>query len=255
LQETPTNYDTDLFLPIIEKLQSVSNVKYIPEAYFSDSFEQKEINRNFKVVVDHVKANIFAIADGAIPSNKDRGSVLRRLLRRSMISAQKLNLPQNFIEIVLDSVIDVMGDFHSYLKPLRNNILEVLERERKQFDQTLGKGNKLFQDSINNSTKLSSDIVFKLVDTYGFPFEIIKELAAEHKVDIDEEGFFIKLEEHRKTSRANLEVKGMATQATDLINFENESKFIYDKSYIKDSTVIAIFDEKLNKIESSTSLC
>ncbi|MBO6072597.1 hypothetical protein J6P59_03025 [bacterium] len=92
LQEVPTNYDTDLFLPLIEELQKYTTFKYDIDAFFHKNKEQLEINRFFKIIVDHIKSAIFMVADGALPSNKDRGYILRRLIRRAISFAEKLNL-------------------------------------------------------------------------------------------------------------------------------------------------------------------
>ena len=116
LQETPTNYDTDLFLPIIKTISKYSKTcKYDMNAYFTKDKKQKEINRNFIIIADHIKACVFAIADGAVPSAKEKGAVLRKLLRRSIICSKAIDVAEDFLPETISSIIDTMHEFYPYL--------------------------------------------------------------------------------------------------------------------------------------------
>jgi alanyl-tRNA synthetase len=254
-QDAPTNFDTDTYAFIINALQEISPLKYDAKAYFNGSQEQKEINRCYRVIADHIKANVFAIADGAVPNNKERGSILRRLIRRSMVCARKLKLNKEFLVTATNAIVEQFKDFYPYLVTFKQQIIEVLEKERKSFEITLDRGFKLFENEINGKNTIDTEVLFKLVDTYGFPYELIKELCVENSVKIDEVAYASRLELHRKISRANLEVKGMSTQATDLINLTVKSKFIYDELELKNSKIIAMFDTNFKQIKSSKNEC
>jgi alanyl-tRNA synthetase len=254
-QETITNFETDLFKPVIDALQAESEKKYDENAYFTKNAEQQEINRNYRVIVDHLRANVFAIADGAVPGNKERGSILRRLIRRTIICAKNVSLKNNFVKIAVEKIIDVMKDFYPYLVNQQSMILEVIEKEKKQFETTLEKGLKLFYLEIAKAERvLNTEATFKLVDTYGFPIELITEIAEEKGIHVDLEGFNALLEEHRKNSRANLEVKAMSTQASDLIQFTTPTEFIYNTLKLDSSQIVKIFNEKFEAVSKINSI-
>jgi alanyl-tRNA synthetase len=243
----PTDFDTDIFQPIIAAIGLLTNEKYDSDAYFNNDVKQLNINRHFKIIADHVKASTFAIADGAIPGNKDRGYVLRRLIRRAMISARALKIKDNFITDVVNNVIISMDDYYPYLRQKQTQIVEILSKEEQLFKVTLENGLRLF-DELVLKNGLHIDNVFKLVDTYGFPFEIIVELANERSVKIDEAAYEKKLQSHQKISRANLHVKGMLSQNKALIEFTTPSTFDYTKLSIK-ANIIALFDENFKPVE------
>jgi alanyl-tRNA synthetase len=245
-QQVPTDFDADGFLPIITAISQLTTYKYDQNAYFSQDAKQLLINRDFKIIADHVKACTFAIADGAIPSNKERGSVLRRLIRRAMISARRLEIKQNFTMDVVSGVIKAMVSYYPYLKQHQPRISEILNKEEMLFNQTLERGFKLF-DEVVSQKQLHIDNVFKLVDTYGFPFEIIAELAKERGLEISEAAYQKKLAEHQNISRANTDVKGLLTQNEHLLNFRETSTFDYEK-LVDSAKIIALFDEKFKPI-------
>ncbi len=180
-------------LRLLTDLELLGKQKYDPNAFFSNNYEQNEINKCYRIIADHIKANVFAIGDGAAPSNKERGSVLRRLIRRSMVCARKLNLNKEFITVAANIIIDEFKDYFPTLKENKTQIIETLEKERKLFESTLESGYKLFENEINGKNKLDGEVVFKLVDTYGFPFELIKALCEQNKVKLDETDFFNRL--------------------------------------------------------------
>jgi alanyl-tRNA synthetase len=236
-------------MPTITALQAISKEKYDIDAYFSNDYKQNEINRAYRVVVDHLKAVLFALADGAVISNKERGSVLRRLIRRALLTAKKLKPNANFVRVVISKLIETMQEFYPQLSQHKEHILHVCEAEQEQFKNTIEKNLEYFNKIISQNKNLDADTVFKLVETYGFPIEIIKEKAAEQGVSFDESGFKQKMEAHKKTSRANLEIKGMSVQATGLINFTTKSTFIYDQYELSDAKIIGLFDDKFNPVE------
>jgi alanyl-tRNA synthetase len=239
-QQVPTDFDIDIFVPIIKIIQTLTAKQYQQNAFFTKDAKQLLINRDFKIIADHIKACTFAIADGALPSNKERGSVLRRLIRRSMISARRLQINDKFSAKVADEVIEVMNQYYPYLSKQRTHIHNILNKEEALFSETLEHGFKLFENAIKQN-QLSIDNIFKLVDTYGFPFEIIVELANERNIKIDEAAYQKKMFEHQNISRGNFETKGMILQNQTLVQFTENSTFDYDK-LVDTAKIIGLFD-------------
>jgi alanyl-tRNA synthetase len=247
----PTDFDTDGFLPAIRVLEQKSKFKYDVDAFFTKKSNQLQINHDFKVIVDHIKANMFAIADGALPSNKDRGSVLRKLIRRAMICAHRLKI-ENYIESLVDVLVKLNHEYYPYLLEQQSKIITILKKEMDSFSLTLEQGYKLFNETFKKNN-VDIESIFKLVDTYGFPFELINELALEKGIKIDEEAYLERLEKHKDISRAKLEKQGMEYQQNELVNFNLDSKFDYDSLQIKDAKVIACFDEHFHFIKQFTN--
>jgi alanyl-tRNA synthetase len=249
-QNVPTNFDTDLFLPIINEIEKLTSFKYKIEAYFSKDTKQLEINKNFKIIADHFRACVFAIADGAIPSAKDRGSIIRRLFRRSMICLKNLNILQNFVRPIVIKIIEIMNDFYSYLSIHQEKIISVLENECDSFTKTLNVGYELFNKAIN-ANSLDVPTIFKLVDTYGFPFELIQDLAKEKNIEINYDSYQKKMIEHQNISRKKTNEIGMAQQNVDLLNFKKTSIFSYDDLKMT-ASVIGLFNENFQQVETLT---
>jgi alanyl-tRNA synthetase len=249
-QQVPTDFDTDAFLPIMQAIGNLTTKRYDVQAYFSKNLEQLAINRDFKIIADHFKACTFAIADGAIPTNKERGSILRRLIRRAMISARRLAIKENFSEPVVIAIITAMSEYYPYLQNNRDRIIQILTKEERLFNQTLERGFKLF-DEIISQKHFHIDEIFKLVDTYGFPFELIVELAKERGVTINEADYERKLQAHQDISRGTFETKGMLSQNENLILFDKPSVFDYDQTKVT-AKVIGLFNEAFAPVSSLT---
>ena len=249
LQSTPTNYDTDLFLPIIITIEKHSkSFKYDVNAYFTQDKNQKNINRNFIIIADHIKACVFAIADGAVPSAKERGAVLRKLIRRSIICAKFLELSNDFLTPTIHAIIETMSEFYPYLVKNEEIINQVILHEQKLFNQTFNKGYDLYVKALNNSNKLDAETVFKLTDTYGFPFEVIKNLCEQNNIKFDQNKYDEIVLKHQEISHGNKKIKAMVQQNENLMNFKLNSLFTYDEFELKDSKIIAIFDENYEPI-------
>ena len=251
LQSTPTNYDTDLFLPIIKTIEKYSkSFKYDVDAYFTQDKVQKNINRNFIIIADHIKACVFAIADGAVPSAKERGAVLRKLIRRSIICAKFLELSNDFLTPTIHSIIETMSEFYPYLIKNEKIINEVILQEQKLFSQTFNKGYELYIKALNNSNELDAETVFKLSDTYGFPFEVIKNLCEQNNIKFDQHKYDEIVLKHQQISHGNKKIKAMVQQNENLMNFKLNSLFIYDILQLKDSKIIALFDQNYEPLIS-----
>jgi alanyl-tRNA synthetase len=223
-------------------------------AYFDNNRNKKEINKAFCIIVDHIKANVFAISDGAVPSNKERGAILRRLLRRAMVFGRKLNINKEFMVVCADAIINEYHNTFPILKTNKNLIIDVIAKEQKTFEATLENGFKLFDNEIAHNSTIDPKTVFKLVDTYGFPYEIIKELCIQQNIKFDEDAYFTTLNKHKEISKANLSV-GMNNQMKDLINFENKSEFIYELTELFASKIIGLYNKDFKIIEEANKEC
>ncbi len=249
-QDVPTNFDTDLFQTVIQKIQTKSKYKYDMQAYFGNDKKQHKINLAYKVIADHARASVFAIADGAIPSNKERGYILRRLIRRLVVKCHTLEINDNIFVDIVDSIIEVMKGYYPYLIEQRDKVIAVLNKEYDIFKKTLDQGFKLYKESIDTKKKtIAPEIVFKLVETYGFPIELIKELAEDDGLTIDEAKFEELFRHHQDISRSRQNEVAMSTQNGELINLDTPFKFHYDKTQM-DAKVMKLYDEDFKPIDT-----
>ncbi len=232
MQGARTNYDTDLFRPIIAKTEEISGIKY-------------ENQRAFRVIADHVRTITFAVADGAVMSNEGRGYVLRRVLRRASKYAKSLGIEKPFMAELVDVVISIMDPFYPYLHEKAAIIKEIISSEEEKFLATLAAGEKRFEAIAAKSKKVISGVdAFTLYDTYGFPIELTKEYALEHQLTVDEEGFRVCLEEQKQRARnARKDENSMGGQNEAYLNFKEESKFTGYGCTNQKSKVIAVFDQ------------
>ena len=196
LQGVGSNYDTDLFRPIISHIAEISGKKY---SKGNDGVAHR-------VIADHVRTLTFAIADGALPSNEGRGYVLRRILRRAARFARKLDLHEPVIYKLVPTVVDVMGEAFPEIKEKHQYISSVIKSEEEAFTVTLDRGINLFEKLVKDLklkqvTQIPGVDAFRLYDTYGFPLDLTRLMAEEQNITIDEKGFEQEMEEQRKRSR------------------------------------------------------
>ncbi|MEO0185476.1 MAG: alanine--tRNA ligase [candidate division WOR-3 bacterium] len=236
IQKKDSNFHTDLFYPIIECIMDLTHKKY---------GQDSKTNIDINVIADHIRALVFAIGDGIIPSNEERGYVLRRILRR----ATRLNLNFGLNEPVLYKLVPKIVELynHSYpeLVEHREEITLVIKSEEERFLATLEKGIALFEEIASKKKKISGDEAFKLYDTYGFPVELTEEIAKEKGIELDKEGFAENLERAREESRtkAKFTIKGEWK-----VIKEGTGKFVgYEKNEIE--TEILRFNESQKIIE------
>ena len=232
LQETPSNFETDLFMPIIEHVEKLANVKY-EEPYLTP----------YRVIADHIRALTFALSDGETFSNEGRGYVLRRLVRRAMRFAKKIGIEKPFLYSLVEVVVDKYSDFYPELIKNKNRVSEAIRNEEEKFIKTLSSGEALLRDMLANEKQLTGKEAFKLYDTYGFPLDLTKEICAEHNVTVDEAGFNKEMEEQKQRARnARSAENSMHRQSKDLLDFTKESEFTYDDSLLK-AKVIGLFKD------------
>ena len=192
LQGKSSNYDTDIFTPLIHAVEKLSEVKY----------EKEENKISIRVIADHIRTLTFAIADGAVPSNEGRGYVLRRILRRASRYGRKLNLHKPFLYKLVDVLVKTMGDVFPEIAEKKDYIKKIIRSEEDSFNATLDRGIEMFDAAVMKLQKKKEKIipgeeVFKLYDTFGFPADLTNVMAVEKGFTIDEDGF-TKLMKHQK---------------------------------------------------------
>ncbi len=195
LQGKKSNYDSDVFTPLLSKLQSLSGLAYEGEAAIA-----------MRVIADHVRTLSIAIADGVLPSNEGRGYVLRRLLRRAVRYGRKLNFSQPFMGELLPVVEEVMGDVFPELRTNRDRVQRAIRAEEESFAATLDRGMALFDEVVaqlnaQKQTLFPGDQAFKLYDTYGFPLDLTVLMASEQQLSVDQEQFESLMEQQRERAR------------------------------------------------------
>lgn len=200
LQGAPSNYETDLFLPIIRETERLTGVNY-------NSSDQEDIC--FRTIADHIRGAVFCIGDGIMPSNAKRGYVLRRMIRRAALKARKLGFEGAFLSELAPVVVEMMKDGYPELTDRISFIRDVLRSEEEKFAKTISAGmTRLEQEILAAKTtgKLSGDVVFVLYDTYGFPVEITREVCEESGLAIDSEGFEELMNQQRERGREHNEM-------------------------------------------------
>ncbi|MBP5684294.1 MAG: alanine--tRNA ligase [Bacilli bacterium] len=238
-QGADSNFDTDLFLPIIHKIEDLSGVMY-------------DGTMPFKVIADHIRAITFALSDGATFGNVGRGYILRRLLRRSVRYGKKLGLDGLFMYKLVEVVVEIMKDVYPYLEKKEARVKALVMQEEQLFNKTLKDGEKKLSELMDESIDktISGKDVFKLYDTYGFPYELTLEYLKENGFTTNKDEFDQYMAIQKETSKNNVHHENaMSTQNEVLLNFTLPSEFVYDKYKLK-GKVIGLFnkDKVVDKI-------
>src|SRR5690606_4364693 len=240
VQDVPTNYDTDLFTPIIAKTEEISGKKY---------GEDGDADMAFKVIADHVRTVAFAIGDGALPSNEGRGYVLRRLLRRAVRYAKKLGIEKPFMFELVPVVGEIMNDFYPEVTDKQDFIIRGMKSEDERFHETLHDGLAILstvveQQKAAGHSEIPGEDAFRLYDTYGFPVELTEEYAEEEGMSIDHAGFEAAMQAQRDRARsARQNVNSMQTQSEVLGNIKEASEFIGYTQTVADAKVLVIIKD------------
>ncbi|WP_271328199.1 alanine--tRNA ligase [Lactococcus muris] len=251
IQEGKTNFDTDLFLPIIREIERISGKTYDPDGD----------NMSFKVIADHIRALSFAIGDGALPGNEGRGYVLRRLLRRAVMHGKKLGIEGKFLAQLVPIVGQIMESYYPEVLEKQDFIMQIIDREEEAFGRTIDEGSKLLDELLaklkeEGKTTLEGQDIFRLYDTYGFPVELTEELAEDAGFKIDHEGFKAAMKKQQDRARAAA-VKGgsMGAQNETLQSIKEESEFLYDVEKYDAKLLVAVKDdEKVNTASGEAQL-
>jgi alanyl-tRNA synthetase len=235
VQNVPTNFDTDLFMPIIRATEQLADVQYGKDSLSDEAF---------KVIADHIRTVAFAIGDGALPSNEGRGYVLRRLLRRAVRYAKKININRPFMFELVPVVAEIMVDYYPTVKEKTEFIQKVMKSEEERFHETLNEGLAILSEVMEKAKDngvIAGEDIFRLYDTYGFPVELTEEYAEEQGLAIDHEGFEKEMESQRDRARkARQEVDSMQVQSGVLGNIKVESEFIGYDQWSNEAQIVAL---------------
>ena len=203
LQDVPTFYETDLFTPLVRRVEELSGRSYGVDA---------ETGYAMRVVAEHGRSATFLIADGVVPGNEGRGYVLRRVVRRAIRHARRLGLEGSFMGGIAEVAIDLMGGSYPELRNHREFILTVLGLEEERFQHSFQNGYAMLVDALEDSEGLPGDVVFRLWDTHGFPVEMTQEIAAERGVEVDIDGFEREMAAQRERARSTARFGGDRTK-------------------------------------------
>ncbi|MDR1522089.1 MAG: alanine--tRNA ligase [Streptococcaceae bacterium] len=248
IQETKTNFETDLFLPIIREIEKISGKVYEPK--------NSTKNISFKVIADHIRALSFAIGDTALPGNEGRSYVLRRLLRRAAMHGNRLEIKQAFLYKLVPVVGEIMKSYYPEILEKCVFIQKIIQREEETFNRTIDTGATLLQQMLANlkdsqQKQISGKDIFKLYDTYGFPVELTEELAQEEGFEVDREGFKMAMKEQQNRARANV-IKGtsMNVQSKLLTQIKDPSQFSYTEQSMNAKLLYLIANNQTHKLLS-----
>ncbi|RCX22473.1 alanyl-tRNA synthetase [Fontibacillus phaseoli] len=240
LQNVNSNFDTDLFQPIIAKTASVAGVTY---------GVQEDTDVALKVIADHIRTVAFAVADGVLPSNEGRGYVIRRLLRRAVRYGKLIGLDKPFMYNLVETVGEIMGSYYTDVVTKREFIEKVIRSEEERFHETLSDGLAILAEVSAEAKAAGRSLIggadaFKLYDTYGFPLDLTEDFAAEQGLGVDREGFEAAMEEQRERARAARHDNGsMKVQGGVLSDFTTKTDFIGYNELDAATEIVAIISD------------
>ena len=243
MQGTETNYETDLFMPIMKKIEEICSIPYMGQM-------------EFKVIADHIRTLTFALSDGAVFENVGRGYVLRRLLRRASRMGKKLNINREFLSDMVDVVVENYKDTYPDLVGTKSKVKELIAKEERLFQKTLLAGEKRLEELFDSGTKvISGEDAFKLYDTYGYPIELTIEAAEERGFKVDTDSFNAYMSAQKELARNSRKVEASMNLQNDLlINYKKESKFVgYEKLGLETEVMDIMKDNVF--VDSSSEDC
>jgi len=246
LQGKINNFDSDMFSPIINAIESYTKALY---------GKDKPTDGSIRVIADHIRAIVFLLSEGLMPSNEGRGYVLRRIIRRASRHSRLLDVHEPFLYKLIGSVIDVMGDVYPELIDERERTEKILKIEEERFTRTLEMGMNIFDEIMSRIKRENVDIIpgeeiFRLYDTYGFPLDLARDIAMDAGLRIDEEAFQREMEIQRERARASWvgEEEAVASIYRELISEIGETEFVGYEYFEAESVIKAVLkDGKLLK--------
>ena len=262
LQGRVSNYDTDLFGPILLALKATTGRTYGPH---TDEREPGPYDTSMRVVADHLRAMTFLIADGVMPSNEWRGYVLRKIMRRAMRHGKKLGMSTPFLYQLVDVLVEEMRDAYPELAANHGMVTKVVQAEEERFDSVLTDGLPKLESVLENSAgALAGEDIFRLYDTYGLPLDFIEDIAGERKVEFDREGFDRAMEAQRTQSRSKARFDEHNTVSFNYRSDQDREALQavpdrfqgYSTTKIEATRVIGLFDESrtsVTKLQNSES--
>ncbi len=247
LQGVHSNFDTDLFVPLINGTSDYFGIKY-------GAKEQDDVA--VRVISDHLRATDFLISDGVFPDKEGRGYVLRRIMRRAMRFGKKLGTKEPFMHKLIDMVVEQMGETYPEIVQNRDMVVNIVKNEEEQFFETLEDGLKILNSIFEHSQSrtISGSDAFKLYDTYGFPIDLTVDIAEENGFSVDMAGFNGLLEKQREASKANWKGTGSASISNvfgDVYKNTGKSEFVGYDTFETDAKLLSIVDENENIVESA----
>ena len=228
LQHVHSNYEIDLFVNLLQAVARVVGVPYTQQM------------PSLKVIADHIRSCAFLIADGVLPSNEGRGYVLRRIIRRAVRHGHKLGCKQAFFHLLVADLAKEMGEAYPQLIEKQAQISEILQQEESRFAQTLETGMALLENALQKDAEcLSGEVIFKLYDTYGFPYDLTADIARERNISLDEEGFEREMAAQRARARAAQNFK-----ANTQLSYEGKDTEFHGYTVRQsESTVLALYKD------------
>lgn len=253
LQDVESNFDTDLFQPIIQQTCKIAGVEYGAN---SDN------DVALKVIADHVRTVAFSVGDGVLPSNEGRGYVIRRLLRRAVRYGKMLGMDKPFLYELTPIVGEIMGVYYPEVVEKREFIEKVIRTEEERFHETLSDGLAILAELADKAgkdgvTQINGADAFKLYDTYGFPFDLTEDYASEKGLTVDREGFDKAMEEQRERARAaRQESESMKVQGGPLAEYTDKTEFVgYNDGIISAKIIAIVFDQQMVDMVGAGETC
>ena len=227
LQGVNSNYETDVFRDLINASEKILG---------------SQGSTSHKVIADHIRSSVFLISDGVIPEKEGRGYVLRRIMRRGIRHGYKIGAKKPFMHLLVKDLIKLMNSAYPELKKKQKDIIELIKNEEIKFFETLETGIEILEETISNmkNKTLSGDVVFKLHDTYGFPFDLTADIAREKQLDIDEKRFNECMNQQKQTSKASSSFVSSLPAASGI----EETKFLGYENLESDSKVLVIWKDQ-----------
>ncbi|MDR2422402.1 MAG: alanine--tRNA ligase, partial [Deltaproteobacteria bacterium] len=249
-QKVPSNFETDLFRPLLAKVESLSGVPYVYGANLGPDDESFQTNVSTRVVADHSRAIVFLISDGVRPENIGRGYVLRRVLRRAVRHGRKLGLEKPFLSEMAETVIETLKDAYPEIADQASYVKSLVKAEEERFGETLGQGLAILNEAIDElkaagKTVLAGQLAFKLYDTFGFPLDLVGDAAREKGLTVDQAGFDLAMAEQRAKGRAAWRAGGPGGDAAEILADELaaagfSSEFLGYETYAVDGQIPAL---------------
>jgi len=236
VQGKRSTFDTDLLMPIVNKVCEITGAKYK---------DNEKTDISIRIITDHARCVTFMINDGVIPGNEGRSYVLRMILRRALRHGKILGTELPFLYKIVDTVIENYKGAYPDLEKNAEKIKSTIKKEEERFKVTLDRGYKLLEDLMSNGEEISGDDAFKLYDTFGFPLELTVEIAAEKGIHVDTEGFNSAMKEQKERAKAATQ-KISLTDDLVYVNIENKhgsTNFIgYDEKECDDAKIVEIVE-------------
>ncbi|EPZ5327464.1 alanine--tRNA ligase [Campylobacter jejuni] len=238
-----SNFDSSLFMPIINEISKLCNKTYVYES-----------GASFRVIADHIRSSVFLLAQGVSFDKEGRGYVLRRILRRALRHGYLLGFKQAFMYKLVDIVCDLMGGHYTYLNEKKDFAKEQIRLEEERFLSTIENGIEIFNEELKNTKEIfSGEVAFKLYDTYGFPLDLTADMLREKNLKVDEEKFELFMNEQKARAKASWKGSGDKTASGDFKNLLEkfgENHFVgYEKAECE-SKILALLDEDFKEVST-----